>query len=65
MNADGLVGMLMDVCEGLVRSGDLHSGLWATSHCVFVMYFAAGQCQGQNTTLWAFLWFYATWGEKH
>lgn len=33
----GLIGMLMDICDGLVRSGNLHSGLWATYHYIFAI----------------------------
>lgn len=48
MNAVRLVGMLMDISERLVRFGNLNSSLWATSHCIFVMYFAVGQCQDRT-----------------
>lgn len=37
MSVVGLIGMLMDICDGLGRSGNLHSGLWATYHYIFAI----------------------------
>lgn len=37
MSVVGLIGMLMDICDGLGRSGNLHSGLWATNHYIFAV----------------------------